>query len=488
MDRSGASADPYKVVRVDIETASEREGRPHLLSLRMLVRDRVEASPRLRRFYVSLCGWRARREAGRGRRFTALRHLLHGQKHARPGEPGGGPGRARVESLLADACYAGGKLLPVARNGLLQEWRSSPEAGRVRRTYARIPRADRLRMRWPRDDHDPERQGNLLVLKSPAPGEPGVLLLKYNPAILDFAALFDLPRLAARYTLVLEPSFWGYRHHRFFPYLGSDLRVVVQCHYPPDFDFIAGLNTNLVPVRLGPSDWADSRAFRCGPGPRRFDVAMVAAWSPWKRHVALFRAMRALRRRGRRLKAALVGYPWDWKRAKVERIARSHGVADDCTFFESIPHAEVARLLADSKVSLFLSGDEGSPKALLESMLCGAAPIVFSGNRGIDLDRIREPVGRLAGDDDLPDVICDVVDRHAEFDPRSWALEHTGFENATRILNETLEGLSPRWSRDIAPKKNAPHLRYAEPGRYRDFARDYDDLAEFLIETEPPRS
>jgi len=409
---------------------------------------------------------------------------LHAEKHTGAASFGEAR-RALVQRLLDEACRADGALVPVARNRLLQDWAASPEADRVREEYGRLPPADRVRMRLPREPDDPERQGNLIVLKTDSGGEPGVLLLKYNPAILDFPALFDLPRLAPHYQIVLEPSWWGYRHHRFLPYLGCDLDVAVQCFFGPDYDYIAGLGSNLVPVRMGPADWADPATFDVqGGAGAQFDVAMVAAWSPWKRHEVLFRALAELKARGRALRAALVGYPWDWTADRIVRLARRHGVAEQCTLFEQVPHAKVAEILARSRCSVVLSREEGSPKALYESIFCGTPPVVYAGNRGIDLARIRPPVGMTAGDAELARVLAHVLDHPEEFDPRGWALRHTGYGNSTRRLNDVLAEMAARrgraWRRGIAAKKNAPNLRYAEPGASARFAPEYDRLATFL--------
>ena len=37
------------------------------------------------------------------------------------------------------------------------------------------------------------------------------------------------------------------------------------------------------------------------------------------------------------------------------------------------------------------------------------------------------------------------------------------------------------WTRDIVAKKNAPNLRYAEPGVYEKFEEEYQRLHEFLL-------
>ena len=57
----------------------------------------------------------------------------------------------------------------------------------------------------------------------------------------------------------------------------------------------------------------------CGREGFDFDLVMVSAWDPVKRHHALFEALRRLRdRHGRVLRAALVGYPMRWRSERIE--------------------------------------------------------------------------------------------------------------------------------------------------------------------------
>ncbi len=85
----------------------------------------------------------------------------------------------------------------------------------------------------------------------------------------------------------------------------------------------------------------------------------------------------------------------------------------------------------------------------------------------------------------MADAIVRVLDHPEEFDPRGWALENAGYGNATRRINEALSEIARRrglpWTRDIITKKNAPNLRYAQPGVYRQFEEEYQRLNEFLL-------
>jgi len=460
-----------------------------MVVLRSWLNDLVVGSPSLQRLY----GWVASGRAwwasvlGADRRFHRADVLLAAWRLLGPDLFG--PKRiVAVSTVLAESCWADGRLAPALRNGLLTQFGNGVEARRVREQFARFPLADRVRMRYPRPNDDPERQGDLLVLKAydEASGEKGVLYVMYSESIRRFPALFDLPRLASKYVLVLEPSWWGYQDAAFALYLGSDLDVVVLAQCRPDFEFISQLQSNLVPLRLGAGDWVDPDGFRPKGGRERtYDIVLVSAWNVLKRHTLLFRTLRTLKREhGRALRVALIGYPQHWTREKIEQLMRRYDVQGQCAVFEDIPHSDVARIVADSKAYVLLSRREGANRGLYESLFCGTSVIVYRHHRGVNLDHVTEDVGRLADDDELADVILSVVDRWERFRPREWALAHTGWINSTRILNQTLSEIARTrglpWTTDIVGHKNAPNLKYAEADMYRRFDSEYERLQQYL--------
>lgn len=463
-----------------------RQAKTAELSLRL--KECVYSSPALQYLYRSWMDLQTRVALLRSQPYEASRRMLHMWRHL--GTEGVGSNRVtRLMKVIRENCFRDGALLPAAENGLRLEFIRSTKAREDRKLYGSFPDEHRVRLRFPNDE-DPERQGDLIILKTynAATGERGVLLVMYGEGMAAFAAVYDLAALASRYTIVLETSGWGYQDARFFLYLGSDLDVLVQSPRYEDFEFIQSLNSNLIPVRVGSGEWVDAATFR----PRekestaRFDVVMVAAWDPLKRHELLFEAVAHLKReRGQPLRMALIGYPLGWTRSPVEDLLQRYGLEKDCTIFENIPHAEVARIVADSKVSLLLSRQEGSNRSVYESMFCGTPVIVYRHHRGINLDHINERTGLLADDSELAEAIGRIIDHPDAFDPRGWALENIGFENATRALNEALKLMARHrtlpWTRDIAAKKNAPNLRYAEADRYQEFDDEYERLNDFLL-------
>jgi hypothetical protein len=449
--------------------------------------DVLQESPRMQRLYAQVMMRRSDRRAAQGRILERAVQLMRGVRAVGMAGSGAG-GRRRVQALLDECCRADGQLRPIADNELLAAYQQSAGAERERASFAACDVADRVRMRYPRDDGDPDRQGDLMLLKrySAERGEKGVLLISYTEAIWRFAALFDVAELSKRYSFVVEPSWWGYEDPAFLFLVGADADVIVQSSWRRDYEFISALDTNLVPIALGAGQWLDPATFGSGPADRTYDVVMVSSWSPFKRHAELFEMLARVRdREGRTLKAALIGYPAAWTRAHIEDLIRKYGVQECCTIFESVPHAEVARVVGDSRVYVLLSRREGSNRGLYEAMFCNTPVVVYAGHRGVNTSHVNEQTGALYQAGALRDAVLHVLDKANAFEPRRWALANAGFENATRFLNTALRSLATSrrqpWSTDIVRKVNAPNPRYADPEQCREFDAEYESLAAFLL-------
>jgi glycosyltransferase involved in cell wall biosynthesis len=420
-----------------------------------------------------------------GQRLKAMSFLLNGWRIA--GSGFGMTGEQCVRHLVEEACYCDGKLMPSSHNKFLAEFVAGLEAREIRAEFAGYPLRDRVRTRFP-NDNDEERQGNLILLKcyNPSTGEKGVMLVKYTLGFKRVAAMFDLARLASRYSFVLEPSSWGYQDTTFLLFLGSDLDVLVQSPWRKDWEFIESLRSNLGGIRIGAGDWVDPSIFRPIDRPvRTYDLVMVSAWMPQKRHEELFRTLADLKRNGRSYKTALVGYPLGWTRNHIERLMRKHGVEDCCTVFEKIPPPEVSRIVADSRAYVLLSRREGANKALYEALFCNTPVIVYRHHRGVNTEHVTDEVGVLFEKDCHADAIHRVLDGPQTFRPREWASRNTGYANSTRILNETLRERALQrglpWTTDIDEKKNVPNLKYVQLGLYRKYEEEYAGLAPYLL-------
>ena len=327
------------------------------------------------------------------------------------------------------------------------------------------------------------------MLKRPRPHERGVIVIKYSEAIETFAAIYDLPRLVREYLVVLEPSGAGYADPRYSMFDWERHPGIIQAPFAPDAWFARRCFKGLVASRLGPGDWVDTRVFRPLAGAAlEYDLIVVAAWQPLKRHRDVLDAVSTLRSVPLRL--LLVGYPWrGFARTDIERMIRRRGLQRQCTVMERVPPPEVNRMLNSCRVQVLMTKKEGHSKALYEGFHAGVPCIVRQGIEGIRREDIGTKTGVYATVRSLPKTILAMLEARRSFDPASWAAEHTGYALATRRLNSEIrtiaESLGEDWTEDIVQKTNRPNLQYAEP-ESRDLTLSCVDHLRSLLRIECP--
>lgn len=320
----------------------------------------------------------------------------------------------------------------------------------------------------------------ILVLKSPRPKERGVLVLGYSYVFPLFARLFNVPAIAERYHIVLEPSWVGYCTLDILHYASYDFPVFVESWEPVDTQFITSLETNLVPVPVADNWWVDHRVVSPDPTVTKdTDVVMVAAWAAFKRHWRFFDALQRLRRRGHRPRVLLVGYPVDLTAQQIADDARRFGVADQLEFHESVPMEQVVHLLNRSRIHLLWSRREGGNRAHVEAMFAGLPVILRDGfNYGHRHTHVNPQTGTYATEQSLPDKLMELISTHDQYSPREWAMRHLTCQRATRILGEVIReaalAMGEEWTEDLAVKTvrlNRPH--YWNPDDQSRFRQDY---------------
>jgi glycosyltransferase involved in cell wall biosynthesis len=322
----------------------------------------------------------------------------------------------------------------------------------------------------------------LLVVKSPAENERGVIIIDYTYAFAIFAHSCDLPTLARKYYLVLEPSWVGYCTPEILVYSRLAQPVFVQTNEIPDIQALKGLSPNFVPVPIVSNWWIDHRLIRPVDVERKdFDISMVSSWMAFKRHARVFAALGKLRRRGRKLRALLVGYSWigGLTRDDIFRQAQYFGVSDQIEILEGIPWQQVAAELSRSKCHVVWSRREGSNKAIIEAMLADVPSILRAGfNFGQHYHYINPQTGCFADERSLPEQLLYMTEHYTEFSPRSWILRHMTPQVATDILNDTIKQVAlahgESWTTDLVVKtKQLKRASYWNPADELQFASDY---------------
>lgn len=316
-----------------------------------------------------------------------------------------------------------------------------------------------------------------LVLKPPSRNyagvnEKGVLLVAGHHG--ELYKLVDVSRLTKDYFLVFEPGWSGYASEDLLYYCKfSDAPIIVMSPEETDFVFLKNLRTNLVPVRFGASDWVDHRIFRPLHGTNKdYDAVMVAVWGRYKRHHALFRALRSIKRSG--ISVALVGIPWQGTREEIEALIDYYGVRSYITIYENLKPVEVNEVLNRSKVNMILTLREGANRSIFEGFFADTPGIVLRQNIGINKEYINEHTGKLIEEHELPQVLLWFRDNWQQFTPREWAMSNISPEVTAAKLNHVLREIAlsrgEPWTRDIVVKCNSPEpTYYPDPSVARGF-------------------
>lgn len=328
--------------------------------------------------------------------------------------------------------------------------------------------------------------GCMIVLKKPTTNERGVLYLYYSYVYPLLLQLFDAEAIAARYRIVIEPSWSGLCDLNVLCLSTIPQPVVVATAEPRDEAFLNRLDVGFVTGDFAGNTWVDPRVFRpLDGGEKVFDVVSVAAWSWYKRHWALFRALSELKRRRPDLRVALVGYPAGLTKEDILQQAARFGLDGSLTVFERLPAAQVSEVLASSRVNVLWSRREGSPRATIEGMAAGVPFVIRRGfNYGHEYGYVTPSTGAFADEASLPDVLDRMIagsDR-GEFKPREWMLERMTPEATTQRLNSILRRCAlengEEWTRDIAVKVSSlDGLEYANPRDAERFSDDYAFIA-----------
>jgi glycosyltransferase involved in cell wall biosynthesis len=336
---------------------------------------------------------------------------------------------------------------------------------------------------------DPRRLigSRLLVAKSWRAGgsgvERGVLYVDYSYVFPTLAGIFDLPAIADRYHLVLEPSWSGACTPEILHYGRLDRPVFVETIEPRDHRVLATIDTHLTPVPVAANYWVDYRAIEPLPDTRRdIDVIMVAAWAGIKRHWRFFKTLAALRRRGHRLRVALVGYRYDKTIDDIRAQAAYFGVGDQVELFERLSQTEVSALLARSKVHVLWSRRECANRAIIEAMLADVPVIVRSGlTFGFPYPYVNAQTGRFVDEAALGDAILEMLDRRASYSPREWVLAHMTCQHATAAVEECVRSAAVSagepWTSGLVVKTSTLDTqKYWDPADRDRFAADYQFL------------
>lgn len=305
-----------------------------------------------------------------------------------------------------------------------------------------------------------------VVLKAPVSArEKGVVLIAFEYQWARLLRSEHLAEFAANFDLVLSPT-WTPPHAMMtavFPDFYPGQRIFTLISGEEDKAVFPRLSEKYRVVPLLASNWVNPSLYEPVEfGAKDIDIVMLANFSRYKRHFALFSA---LQEAPERLVACLAGRPWGGITAdRMWEMARTYGVADRIEIIEGASDVQVRNLLARAKVSLILSRQEGSCIAVAESLFAGTPVGLLEDARVGSKVFINGKTGVLFKHRGLGRQLADFVASAHQFQPREWALEHgISCFGSTRVLNDILcqeqvrEGLP--WTADIAVHQWSPEPR-----------------------------
>lgn len=312
--------------------------------------------------------------------------------------------------------------------------------------------------------------------------ERGVVFVSFE---YQWARLLDarnMKEFARRYQLVVSPT-WTPPHSPFnvlFPRIWPE-PVYCLISNKTDLETFPRICENYRMVDLFASSWVDPSLFHPkSRGERCIDLVMLANFGTYKRHHALFRALRRL---PKDWKIVLVGQPNGTRTAETLLAeADAFGVRNQFELRQRVTDEEVCNLLASAHISLICSKREGSCVAVVESMFADT-PVGLLQGAGIGSGAfINSSTGAFLDESRLA---AELIRFHKEAEmmtPRRWCLDNgIDAHSSSGRLNEFLRLDSIRdgrvWTRDITPFHWRP-----DPVPFPEGGSDWREREQKLIE------
>lgn len=328
--------------------------------------------------------------------------------------------------------------------------------------------------------------GIITVLKAPSEGEKGALIINYSYYFPLFLRFFDVEKIAESFNIILEPSWAGFCEENILSYSLLEVPIFLQVYEKRDKRFIERLDSNIIPVEVGPSWFINHNNFVSPVSDKRdIDILMVAAWAKFKRHNAFFKALIPLISDKSDLKIVLVGYPVDMTKEQILQLATLHGIVDNIEIHEWITPQEVSEIQKRAKVNVLWSKFEGNNRAIIEGMFCGTPVIMRKGhNYGEQYDFINDQTGYFADENNLKETYEKIVTRSEQMNPRQYVMQSRNCIIGTAIMSDAIKKYevhnSQPWTSDLDVKVNDLHgMAYFNKDTV-DYRTSYNHLSSLL--------
>ncbi|MGH7173684.1 MAG: glycosyltransferase [Gemmataceae bacterium] len=334
-----------------------------------------------------------------------------------------------------------------------------PEVGvrRMQRIHEELRRLNPTVVDWSEfvPDLDTRRIGRGVFLKPYiSEREKGVLFVSFEQEWFRLFTYCNLESFCRRYALVIAPS--GDPHNIInyvFPTVYPDTIFTLISH-PEEVEILPRVAANYVVVPLYASSWVHPGLYKPLPRSQRdVDLVMVANFAKFKRHHALFKAIRDM---PPSLRILLIGQDQDSRTAEtILSAAACYGVRERFQLLSNASYETVVAALCRSRASVILSRREGSCVVIAESLFAGAPAALLENAEIGSRVFINPSTGRLLREGNLAAQLMEFLAESDRYSPRAWAEEHISCFRSSACLNDAIKqqmlAAGQEWSCDLAP-------------------------------------
>lgn len=331
------------------------------------------------------------------------------------------------------------------------------------------------------------------MMKAPgAHGEKGVLLSTFE---YNWFLMMEDPEafraLCRDYLLVLSTSWSSSDYHllALAVLIEPEATFFIQaCNYGERAK-IASFHPRLKTLDTLPCDWLNPEAF---PQPkfedRDIDLLIVSNWAPFKRHWALFNALRDL---PASLRVVCIGQPDSGRTLEdIQALQRLLGAPQKIEYLQRVPIEQVSALQCRARVGVILSLWEGCCVAAAEALMAGA-PLAMCRDAHVGpLAYVDDTTGFILSRVPKAAEIAHALEAAAQRQPRAFAAKRLSFQASTASLNALLKAHETAagrpWTQDLVPIFWRPHPRIANDADRERLAPAYAALSRRFPKRFPP--
>ena len=369
-------------------------------------------------------------------------------------------------SFLWDSIATAVELTCKGRTEAQLDWRNTPSAEQYNRWLKASPEI-----------------GRTTLAKAPgANGEKGLIMSTFEYNWLHMMLDPNVFRaLCADFHIILSTSWSATDYHilALALVMAPDTTFFVQPCSLAERDKIEKFHPRLRALETMPCDWLNPEFFpQPKPEERDIDLLVVSNWAPFKRHWALFNALRGL---PASLRVVCVGQP-DTGRTldDIRRLKKQLGAPQEIEFLERLPIEKVSALQCRTRVAVILSLWEGCCVAAAEGLM-GGAPLAMCRDAHVGpLAYIDDTTGFVLSRMPTSEQFAHALARASEMQPRAFAESRLSYLVSTRSLNERLKAhelaAGRPWTQDLAPLYWRPHPKIASEEDRQRLAPAFADL------------